>query len=65
MTKDLEVALIPDKKSTQRRQKVSSAHLPDVRIIAFVECLARQAAERDFQVELSDPGRKREGGWET
>ena len=65
MTRDREVVLIPNKKSTRRGQKVSSAHPPDVRIIALVECLARQAAEKDFHAELSDPGRKREGGRET
>ena len=65
MSNAREVVLIPNKKSTRRRQKISSAHTPDVRIIALVECLARQAAERDFQAEPSDPGRKREDGRET
>lgn len=65
MSSDREVVLIPNKKSARRRQKISGAHPPDVRIIALVECLARQAAEKDFQAELSDPGRKREGGRET
>ncbi len=64
MTKDLEVVLIPSNKSNRTRQKVSGAHPPDVHIIALVECLARQAAERDFQAELSDPSRKREGSRE-